>query len=80
MTTTVSLTERAGWTWRRVYSTFTSREVFTDPDGTEWVRVSSESFNPERGDIQVAVKTPGLRPLTLRRRDALAGNLKKEDV
>ncbi len=78
--TTVSLTDRAGWTMKRVYSAYTSREVFTSPDGVEFVRVSTESFNPERGDIQVAVKTPGLRPLTLRRRDALAGNLKKEDA
>jgi hypothetical protein len=80
MTTTVSLTDRAGWTLTRVYSTYTSREVFTDPDGNEWVRVSRESFNPERGDVEVAVKTRGLRPLLLRRRDALAGNLKREDV
>ncbi len=78
--TIVSLADRAGWTMRRVYSTFTSREVFTSPDGVEWVRVSTDSFNLDRGDIQVAMKTPGLRPLTLRRRDALAGNLKKEGV
>lgn len=78
--TTVSLTERAGWTLTRVYSTYTSREVFTDPTGVEWVRVSRESYNPGRGDVEVAMKTRGLRPLCLRRRNALAANLKQEDV
>jgi hypothetical protein len=76
----VSLTDRAKWTMTRVYSAYTSREVFTDPAGVQWVRVSEDAFKPERGDIQVDVKTRGLRPILLRRADALAGNLKREAV
>ncbi len=73
----VTLEQRARWTCRRVYSQYLSREVFTDPYGVEWVRISSAAFNPAT-DIQVLMRTRGLSPMGLRRRDAAAANLKKE--
>ena len=66
------------WTVKRVFSQYVSREVFTSPEGVEYVRVSREAFKPDRGDVKVPVKTPGIPPITLRRRDALGRNLKKE--
>ena len=65
-------------TWRveRVFSQYSSREVFTSPEGVAYVRVSRESFRPERGDVEVPVKARGVGPILLRRRDALAKNLK----
>ena len=66
------------WTVERVFSQYTSREVFTSPEGVPYVRVSRESFNEARGDVSVPCKTRGLGPVLLRRRDALARNLKRE--
>lgn len=72
------ITSHEGWTMERVYSQYTSREVFIDPQGVNWVRVSSANYNPARGDIEIELKTRGLSRMLLRRRDALAANLKKE--
>lgn len=74
----VTLAERARWVCRRVYSEYLSREVFTDPQGVEWVRISDAAFNPET-DIQVEMRSRGLSPMGLRRRDAAAANLKKKE-
>ncbi len=68
------------WTVKRVFSQYVSREVFTSPEGVEYVRVSRDAFKPERGDVAVPVKTAGVPPITLRRRDALGKNLKKESA
>ncbi len=73
----VTLEQRKEWTCRRVYSQYLSREVFTDPQGVEWVRISDAAFNPAT-DIQVEMRARGLSPMGLRRRDAAAANLKKE--
>jgi hypothetical protein len=65
-----------GWTVTRVFAQYTSREVFTSPAGVEYVRVSKDAFDPARGDLEVPTKTRGIPPVRLRRRDALATNLK----
>lgn len=74
----VTVEQRARWTVRRVYSQYLSREVFTDPSGDEWVRISDAAFNPAT-DIQVEMRQRGLSPMGLRRRDAAAANLKKKE-
>lgn len=38
------------------------REVFTAPDGTEWLRA-----NPETAELTIPSRTPGLGPLHLKR-------------
>jgi hypothetical protein len=55
-----------GWSVRRVYSKsgFTSREVFTDPHGVEWVHAASL----EATELEIPMKTRGLPPLRLKRR------------
>jgi hypothetical protein len=72
----ITLVDHTDWTVRRVFSQYASREVFTDPYGVEWVRVSRDAFNPDRGDIQIALKTRGLEPIRVRRRDAFVANLR----
>ncbi len=54
-----------GWTVRRVYSKngFTSREVFTDPQGVEWIRARSIKAT----ELEVPM-TRGQPPLRLKRR------------
>lgn len=74
----VTLEQRTRWTMRRVYSAYLSREIFTDPEGVEWVRISDANFNPET-DIQVLMRTRGLSPMGLRRRDAAAANLRRKE-
>ncbi len=74
------ITNTAEWAARRVYSQYLSREVFTDPQGIEWVRISRQAYDPAKGDVEIAMKTPGLTNMTLRRRDAAAANLKGGDA
>lgn len=65
-----------GWTARWAsFGQFSSREVFTSPDGVEYVRAHSG-----RVDLEVPMKTKGLRPLQLRRLDAAADNLRSPRV
>lgn len=59
--------------WRtdwRAFGAFSVREVFTSPDGVEYVRAFTG-----RVDLEVPMKTPGLAPLKLRRLDAGKANL-----
>jgi hypothetical protein len=74
----ISVLQRSQWTCRRVYSKYLSREVFTDPFGLEWVRISDAAFNPAT-DILVEMRSRGLSPMGLRRRDAAAAHLRKKE-
>lgn len=57
---------KPGWTIHRFYSTsgLTSREIFVDPQGTEWVRAGSV----ETTDIELPMRTRGVPALRLKRR------------
>lgn len=52
---------------------FNSREVFTSPDGVEYVRAGVGSSY----DLEVPSRTPGLQSLRLRRRDASIKHLRR---
>lgn len=73
----ITITERKRWVARRVYSQYLSREVFTDPEGVEWVRISAQAYDPAKGDIEIEMRGLGLNNMLLRRRDFAANNLKK---
>lgn len=73
----IAVTERKRWVARRVYSQYLSREVFTDPEGVEWVRISAQAYDPAKGDIEIEMLARGLNNMLLRRRDFAANNLKK---
>jgi len=67
--------ERAGWTMRRVEtrSGFSSREVFTSPDGVEYIRTPS----PELAAITITEwKFKGLGPMYLKRLDSTTAHLR----
>jgi len=52
-----------GWSVRWVVG----REIFTSPDGVEYVRASSGS-----AELEIAMRTPGIPPLRLRRESSEA--------
>ena len=50
--------------WETTKSGFQRYEVFTDPQGVEWVRARSQ----EATELEIKLKTRGLPPLMLKRR------------
>ena len=65
-----------GWTMRRVQtkSGFSSFEVFTDPNGVEWIRAGS----PETTELLYQSPTRGVPPLKLKRRSRPFGSPARE--
>jgi len=67
----------AGWSvlWRETASKAARREIFTSPEGVEYIRTPS----PELAEITITGwKTTSLRPLYLKRLDSTTAHLRKE--
>lgn len=60
---------RVEWVLRR--SGFSSYEVFTDPQGTEWVRAGS----PETTELTIPMQTPSVPDLRLKKRSRPFGKV-----
>jgi len=68
--------DRAGWTvrWVETRSGFQSREVFTSPEGVEYIRTP----NPELAELTITEwRRKGLAPLYLKRKDSTTAHLRR---
>lgn len=71
--------DRKGWTmrWVDTKSGFQRREVFTSPEGVEYIKTP----NAELAEVTITEwRTPGLGPLYLKRKDSTTAHLRAKPV